>query len=188
MGLYPPWKHTYISDGSLSEHPAGYGFISSPPARERSNHRAGIELDAMRLLVQWGCVFAVVSVGLLVGTNKERQDHGGGKENVLPSPLSAKGEWPSAQQVGIQGRRSPLKAVREHDKRLGKSMALLPLAFALAVGRDGVPGILGAFIALYLIAFLASFALCSGSTRAAQWIFGVVVVLNSLSILLTRGA
>jgi len=61
-GLFPPWIYTFNPPGARStENPAGYHLIFDPPPRARKNKLAGVQIDYMRLLIQWAMIGAIVA-------------------------------------------------------------------------------------------------------------------------------
>jgi hypothetical protein len=68
MGLFPPWVKTYTQPGMHpSRYPAGYRFITAPP---HGGGYMGVEVDLVRLLIEWGIVLAVI--GALVVTLRRK--------------------------------------------------------------------------------------------------------------------
>lgn len=69
MGLFPPWVNDVdvaTDHQSLSrEWPAGYSLIFVPP-KPPAGSLAGIRIDLIRLLIQWGVVISLTCLGMLL--------------------------------------------------------------------------------------------------------------------------
>ncbi len=63
MGLYPPWMQVF--PGHLTK-PLGYGWLFWPP----SDVPGGLEIDVVRLLVQWAVVVALGVSALVLTLNE----------------------------------------------------------------------------------------------------------------------
>jgi hypothetical protein len=66
MCIFPPWIHTYNSNGTYSENPAGYSFIAEPPSPRSHDARNGVEIDLNRLLIQIIADVSFIGLGLLI--------------------------------------------------------------------------------------------------------------------------
>jgi len=67
MGLCPPWVHTMEigRDMPLIDVPGAYGWLFAPPTPPKSAGLYGTRLDHTRLVLQWGLLVLVVTVGVL---------------------------------------------------------------------------------------------------------------------------
>ncbi len=70
MGLLPPWKKTFSYQGSYSEKPAGYYFITYPP--EAKIKVEGYKIDITRLGLQLIMV-SLVTGGLIVTFGRKKR-------------------------------------------------------------------------------------------------------------------
>ena len=70
MGLIPPWTYTFNYKSVQRTKPAGYALIIAPPPPEKLHMAAGVELDFIRLLVQWVITGIAMGVGFALAHTK----------------------------------------------------------------------------------------------------------------------
>lgn len=69
MGLFPPWTYTFDAPSIHRVKPAGYKLIVAPPNSEHEDSRCGVQLDFLRLLIQW-IVLSAATGGLFLLTKE----------------------------------------------------------------------------------------------------------------------
>ncbi len=70
-GLFPPWITTFSPPGGQqAQSPAGYHLILDPPFPAQNHKLAGVEIDGIRLLIQWAIIGAIFA-GTMVLRRKD---------------------------------------------------------------------------------------------------------------------
>ena len=61
-GVFPPWVYTFSPPGARpTENPAGYHLIFDPPPPTRKSKITGVQIDYVRLLIQWAVIGVAVA-------------------------------------------------------------------------------------------------------------------------------
>ena len=90
--LFPPWLYTYDGEDAHSRNPAGYYFITKPPPQRSREVTWGVQIDLVRLAIEWAALAAVTGTVwmLVVKPAWSRNDKANRPQKFIPPTANPK--------------------------------------------------------------------------------------------------